>query len=1019
MHDDRAITEGRLDRFLTERILPAVHRRAAPLEVAAWEAPGEPVPVADALRQPYAPFATGQAWGAPWGTTWFRVSGSVPEQWYDDEERLPDGTRVEIVADLGFHGGGAGFQAEALAYLPDGSPLKAIEPFNAHLPWPVAPDEPMELYLEAASNPDIGGDWTFAPTPLGDLDTAGSTPLYRLNRVDVVLLDEPVWALAQDIATLRSLMRELPADRPRRHLVLRALERMLDVLDPDDLAATAGAGRAELAGVLAAPAAASAHAVYAVGHAHIDSAWLWPVRETIRKCARTFSNVLALMEDYPDFVFACSSAQQLKWMKDHHPAIFDGIKKKVADGQFIPVGGMWVESDTNLPGSEAMVRQFVAGKRFFQEEFGVDTEEVWLPDSFGYSAGLPQIVAAAGARWFLTQKISWNQTNRMPHHTFWWEGHDGTRVFTHFPPVDTYNSDLGGKDLARAERNYAEHGRAGVSLVPFGYGDGGGGPTREMVEAARRTRSLEGSPTVQLATPRQFFTAAEEDYPDAPVWSGEMYLEFHRGTYTSQARTKRGNRRSEHLLREAELWAATAAVRTGAAYPAAQLERIWQTVLLQQFHDILPGSSIAWVYREAERNYAAIEAELEAVIGTALAALTGDGNLDLVANAAPHARDGVAALGVAPGSGPGSIQEGTPVRAEQRSSDLVVGNGLVEFVVDERGALTSLRDLAADRELVPPGAAANVLQLHRDLPNAWDAWDVDDHYRRNVTDLLDADTVLIAGADESAVTVRVERSFGVSSVRQDLALRAGSRAVDIVTTIDWHERQKLLKLAFPLDVHAERSASETQFGHVFRPAHTNTSWDAARFEICAHRWIHVGEPGFGVAIANDSTYGHDVTRAARPGGGTTTTVRQSLVRAPRFPDPEADQGVHTMRTTVVVGAEIAGAIRAGYEINLPPRAIRGGRAIDPLVEIDHPGVLVEAVKLAEDGSGDVVVRLYEALGTRTTASITPRFDVAAAHLTDVIEREVEPPAGTTIDDDGTVRASLRPFQLVTLRYRRG
>ncbi|RIJ10133.1 alpha-mannosidase, partial [Clavibacter michiganensis subsp. insidiosus] len=317
----------------------------------------------------------------------------------------------------------------------------------------------------------------------------------------------------------------------------------------------------QLEAPLAAPAHASAHRVTAVGHAHIDSAWLWPVRETRRKVARTFSNVLALMDEDPDFVFAASSAQQYAWLKEDHPELFERLRQRVAEGRFVPVGGMWVESDTNMPGGEALVRQLVQGKSFFLEEFGIDSREVWLPDSFGYTGALPQIVRGAGAEYFFTQKQSWNETNTMPHHTFLWEGIDGSRVFTHFPPVDSYNSDLSGEDLARAERQHAEKAVSNASIVPFGWGDGGGGPTREMVAAAHRTRDLEGSPRVELGTPLSFFDAARAEIRDPHVWSGEMYLEFHRGTYTSQARTKQGNRRSEHLLREAELWLATAAVR--------------------------------------------------------------------------------------------------------------------------------------------------------------------------------------------------------------------------------------------------------------------------------------------------------------------------------------------------------------------------------------------------------------------------------------------------------------------------
>ena len=541
-----------------------------------------------------------------------------------------------------------GFQCEGIAWRPDGTIVKAISPRNQYIPLKLlGSGMSVDFYVEAAANPDLSQGWTFAATPYGDKATSGNEPKYRLGRIVIAELNQTVWELQQDVWTLSGLMHELPMELPRRHEILRALERMLDVMDPDDVPGTAAAGREALAGVLARPAYASAHHLLATGHAHIDSAWLWPVRETIRKCARTFSNVVALMDEDPGFVFSCSSAQQLAWIKELYPELFGRIREKVKTGQFVPVGGMWVESDTNMPGGEAMARQFLEGKSFFLAEFGVECEEAWLPDTFGYSAAMPQIVKAAGSKWFLTQKISWNQVNRMPHHTFNWEGIDGTRLFTHFPPVDSYNSELSGRELAHAERNYRDHGRGTTSLVPFGYGDGGGGPTREMLAAARRTANLEGSPKVELGSAAGFFARAQAEYEALPVWVGELYLELHRGTYTSQAKTKLGNRRSEHLLREAELWCATAAVRTGYSYPAAELKRLWRLVLLQQFHDILPGSSIAWVHQDAERNYAAVGKHLEAIIADAAGAVLGTGDTDFLLNAAPHGRDGVAALAAA------------------------------------------------------------------------------------------------------------------------------------------------------------------------------------------------------------------------------------------------------------------------------------------------------------------------------------------------------------------------------------
>ncbi len=1013
MHNDHALVEARLDRFVRDHLRPALYRDARPLSASAWSVPGEPVPFAEAVQQSFEPVPLGWKWGRAWSTVWLRVTGELPSEWVSAP---PAGTRVEVLVDFGYNRSRSGFQAEGLAYRPDGTVIKSIAPLNSYLPWPSA-DGPIDVFIEAAANLDVAGEYTFDPTPHGLWDTASDEPLYSLTQLEVALLDVTVWELLQDVWTLSGLMLELPDGSSRRHQIMRALEDMLDVLDPENVAGTARAGRDAVAAVLASPAHASAHRVLATGHAHIDSAWLWPLRETVRKCARTFTSAMDLMDEHPDFVFSCSSAQHYQWMKEQHPQVFARIREKVAAGQFVPVGGMWVESDTNMPGGEAMARQFIAGKRFFMDEFDVECEEVWLPDSFGYSGALPQIVASAGSRWFLTQKISWNQINSMPHHTFWWEGIDGTRVFTHFPPVDTYISELSGRELAHAEANFSEKGRATMSLVPFGWGDGGGGPTREMIAAAHRTADLEGSPRVTMGSSRDFFAAAEDEYPQAPVWSGEMYLELHRGVFTTQLRTKQGNRRNESLLRQAELWATTAALRTDYTYPHSELERAWHTVLLLQFHDILPGSSIAWVHREAEQSHTAVTESLEHIISKALEALAGQpgegGAVMLMVNASPIARDGVSALG----GDPAEFVH-PDVTADDVDGVTVLDNGVIRAVVDARGHLISLRAHADGREAIPAGAPANVLRLHRDLPNLWDAWDLDAHYMRTVTELLEVDErrVLVGNrADRSASVITVRR-VGASTIEQRLVLRPGVSALEIENHIDWHEREMILKLAVPLDVHADRIAAETQFGHLFRATHTNTSWDAARFEACQHRFVHIDEPGFGVAIANDSTYGYDVSRTTRPEGGTTTTVRFSLLRAPLFPDPESDQGEHLMRFRIQPGASISDAVALGYDLANPMRAVRSVAPIVPIVTSTDPAVVIETVKLAEDGSGDLIVRLYESLGGQARTVLRLDASAVAIESTDLLERRLEnepavPGGGSTIE------LPFRAFQLRTVRFR--
>ncbi|MEU6488857.1 MULTISPECIES: glycoside hydrolase family 38 C-terminal domain-containing protein [unclassified Streptomyces] len=1013
MHDERRRIEERVERVHSQRIKPAIYAASVPLEVAAWQAPGEPVPFAEAAAAPYAPFTMDTPWGPPWGTTWFRMSGRVPDDWA--------GKRVEAVIDLGFVGDWPGNQAEALVHLTDGTPLKAVNPLNQYVPIadPAVGGEEIHYLVEAASNPDILAGGFARPTPLGDVLTAGDKPLYTFRRADVAVLDEDVWHLDLDLQVLRELMAELGEHDPRRHEILHALDRAMDVLDLDDVSGSAAAVRAVLGPVLARPAHASAHTVSGVGHAHIDSAWLWPIRETKRKTARTFSNVTSLADEYEEFVFACSQAQQYEWVRDNYPRVWARIQESVKKGQWAPVGGMWVEADGNLPGGEAMARQLVHGKRFFIEHFGVETKGVWLPDSFGYTGAYPQLAKLAGNEWFLTQKISWNQTNKFPHHTFWWEGIDGTRIFTHFPPVDTYNACFSGEEMARAVRNYQEKGSATRSLAPFGWGDGGGGPTREIMERARRLKDLEGSAKVVVEHPDAFFEAAREEYPDAPVWVGELYLELHRATYTTQARTKQGNRRSEHLLREAELWATTAALHAPDwSYPYEKLDRLWKTVLLHQFHDILPGSSIAWVHREAEAEYARVAAELEELTAEAVAAL-GDGG-PRVFNTSPYARaevirtpEGGTAYVEVP-AGASAPLTGGSAPAAVTADGHVLDNGLVRIEVAEDGTLSSVRDLRADREvLADPG---NLLRLHTDLPNYWDAWDIDKHYRNRYTDLLEADSVTVVENDPLLGAIRVERTFGKGSrITQTITLRAGSPRVDFETEIDWHETEKILKAAFPVDIRAAHSSAEIQFGHIQRPTHTNTTWEAARFEVSGHRWVHIGEPGYGVAVVNDSTYGHDVTRTVRDDGGTTTTVRLSLVRAPRVPDPEADQGRHRFTYSLLPGASIEDAVAEGYALNLPLRVADSAGAPEPVVSVDGDGVTVEAVKLADDASGDVVVRLYESRGGRAQGVLRTGFALAGAQVTDLLERPLE---DAERDADGGVRVALRPFQILTLRLQR-
>ncbi|PWH07609.1 alpha-mannosidase [Brachybacterium endophyticum] len=1044
MHDDTRLIEERIQRFSRDHLTDAGRREQVPVRISAHALPGEPVPPARAIAaDDYRDIEVGQSWGRAWSTLWLHVTGTVPPGW-DRPEDL-----CELVVDLDFTDM-PGFQAEALVFTPQAEPLKAVNPLNSSLALQAGQE--IDLYLECAANPSVAGGWTFAPTDLGDPDTVPERELYTIRALHLQRSDRRVRELGRDVRALAGLMRELPEAGTRRAEILRGLEAALDVVDPDDLPGTADAAREVLRPLLARPAHDSALTVMATGHAHIDSAWLWPVRETIRKCARTFSNAIALMDAEPDFTFSVSSAQQYLWMKESYPGLFERIREKVAEGRFVPVGGMWVESDTNMPGSEAMARQFVAGKRFFLEEFGVETTQTWLPDSFGYSAALPQIAALAGQDDFLTQKVSWNQVNTFPHHTFSWEGLDGTSVFTHFPPADTYNGTLEPSELAFLERNFKEKGRSDVAIDLFGFGDGGGGPSPEMIAAGRRAADLEGSPKVEFAGPEQFFDRARDSYPEPPVWAGELYLELHRGTYSAQLATKQGNRRSEALLHEAEHLATLAALRADELYPHDALEEIWHDALLLQFHDILPGSSIAWVHRDAERNHASIRERAERIIETSLAALSrtvgpddpDTGEDEVLLNTAPV----VSRRGIAPYSAAPAPSRGEGVSVMRRGDRVALDNGLVSALLDGRGEILSLIDGASGREAIAPGDSGARLQLHRDTPNAWDAWDIDAFYRHVVRD-LDAPTSVevdeIAGGARITyrytTTAPAGSSAGVTGAGSEIAktfeLHPGDASLQITIDLDWKERRKALKLGFGLDLRAQVMSSEVQFGHVDRPIPVNTSWDAARFETCAHRFVHVAEGERGVALANDSTYGHDVLRTVREAdGGTTTTVRATLVRSPEFPDPGADHGIYSLRFALRPGADTADAIAEGYRTNLPERVVPGGvaRAAAPLARIEGaPGVLIETVKLAEDRSGDLVLRLYESHGERARARLVldvPGQDEPKVAAVDLLERPFGEDAPSHLASlvrdggDGTeerrgagsaIDLDLRPFEIRTLR----
>lgn len=1009
-------------------ILPLLHPLRSELEISMWEAPSEPVTHDEAAAQDFQRVEEGAEWGREWGTAWFRFRGVVPNDW--------SGFEVVAVVDLSFEDE-EGFGREGQVWM-DGVPVIAVSRNRKSIPLfkHAAGGETVDFLVEASANPKE--EWHWDSGRRSDPDAR----LFRLREAKLAVYDPEVFALLIDFRVCREAMLELAVESMRRARLRRGLDvvcRMMERGKRDWIPAA----REGLSSLLEARNGDTVHTITAIGHAHIDTAWCWPLRETIRKCARTFSTALAYMKDHPDYRFSASQPVQYLWMKEHYPAIYEGIREAVKRGQWEVMGAMWVEPDCNVPSGESLVRQLIHGKEFFEREFGVVSRELWLPDVFGYSAALPQILRKAGVDRFLTQKISWNDTNRFPHHTFLWEGIDGTRIFSHFPPVDTYNARVEARELLKADRQFAQKDRASRSLMPYGQGDGGGGPTLEMIERIRRFRDFEGVPRVEFGTVGSFCDAAEADIVDPPVWRGELYLELHRGTYTSQAHNKFMNRRCELLLRDAEFFDAICAVLapgellTEDPYPervvydvpghgpakdgsltAKSLDRAWKLLLLNQFHDILPGSSIHRVYQESRRDYVVIETIALAVREAGIRRLLGvPDSLLTVFNTLAHPRrevieqNGKPLWAEVPSAGyrvmdpdaaqglPDSVE---PVSLRECADGWVLANGLVELSVSSNGIIHSCRDLRSGRETL--AGPANEFHLLRDYPNRWSAWDIEASAMEDFEIVATDGRGTVEECGPLRVALAFDRPFGSSRIRQRLILRAGSPRVDFDTEVDWRECDRVLKVSFPLAIHTDHSVAEIQCGHVRRPTHRNTSWDAARFEVSIHRWIDLCEADFGVALLNNGIFGCDVL---------ANRVRLTLLKSASAPDPVADIGIHRRTFSLFphAGTTLEGrVVEEALSLNSPLIVRNGapeGPAVNSWLSADPLSITLEAFKRSEDGK-HLVMRWLEAGGRRAETSIHSSLPGLTFGETDLLENAVDSNPASTVQKH-------RPFDIRTYR----
>ena len=1032
---------SRCDRVMQQRVEPHVYETLAHCTLRAFDNPGEPEPSADVMARiragevEFRPFDVPGVWGTTWGTTWFEVTGRV-------DREAAAGRKVELVVDLGWLGHrGPGFQSEGLVYRADGTVVKSANPRNHWVPLVAADGTPnvelddegrFTVYIEAAANPFVEGPTPYAPTDLGEEATGRPDFPYTLGRMDVCAFNRDVFDYLMDLETVSSLMRELQHDDPRYWQLAKALQRSLNAYDERHLD-TVAAARAALAGVLSEPAASSAIDHIAVGHAHIDSAWLWPVRETRRKVARTVSNVLALMDEDPDFTYAMSSAQQYAWLEREHPDLFARMKARIAEGRFIPVGGMWVESDNMIPTGESLVRQITFGKRYFRERLGVDPRGIWLPDSFGYSGAWPQIARRAGYEWFLTQKISWNDATKFPHHSFLWEGIDGTPILTHFPPSDTYCSSMSMHELMYSQRNFLDKDLSRNAILLYGFGDGGGGPTREMTARIRRDHDLAGAPKVSFGTPDELFDRVRRDIVDdadgeTPVYRGELYLELHRGTLTSQQDMKRGCRNEESMLRAAEYLCAAASLKDGSyVYPRAELDGIWTTLLLNQFHDILPGSAIAWVHRQARAEYRRDIARLKAIAeeaGRVIAAAEPGDMLVTHAAIRPFAADAAQAWTVRPAAG-GPADE--PVAVRHDGGRVTLDNGRLRVAVEQDGTVSSMLDLAADRELVPAGARLGRYELLDNEPYQWDAWEIQRDALLTAHGLRSSHVESVDSLEDGSAVVRVVARNDDVTIVTCITLRPGAAALDFAAQVDWRTEEEFLKVDVPLAVQARNAQYECQYGMVERPVQKNSRGEEAMFESCTHRFVRVADASYAAAVVNASTYGSDVTPIHGEGAAACgTMVRLSLLSAPLYPDPRTDQGEHEFAWSVLADAGMPSVLDEAARLN--SATLDGIPAFEPLVRLrpDEGTAVLDWVKLADDGSGDVVLRVYEAAGGRAVAALETCEELRGATVreTNVLEDgPLDAGLARALGDDGAHPADgavlrLGPFQMATLRVSR-
>ncbi len=861
-------------------------------------------------------------------------------------------------------------------------------------------------------------------------------------RVSVQLIDEETEGLYYDLLIPHQILNYLPQGSSDYYEILTPVNEAINLLDLRDLGSenfkkSVTEARSYLnENLYSKTAQTSIGNVSCFGHTHIDLGWLWPVRQTVEKAQRSFATVMSLMERYPEYTFMSSQVPLYKWVKKEDPELYSRIKEKVAEGRWEPEGGMYCEADCNLAGGEGLVRQFLYGKRFFKDEFGVDSKVLWLPDVFGYSAALPQILLKCGIQDFVTSKISWNESNTIPNDLFKWKGIDGSEVMTHFmtmqnayngsaslPRYTTYGGVAGSVTMFKsAYERFTEKNITDKVMATIGWGDGGGGTTVCDCELMRRVNNgLPSLPKAKWHSVDSFITetrSAAEGNKYTSTWSGELYLEFHRKTYTSQAANKKSNRQSEFLLQNVETSAVIAGEIGNSSFDKPEHDKNWETVLLDQFHDILPGSSINEIYKQTAKDYAAISEYGNSAITADLNAISNkvaDSGV-LVFNPNGFAYSGavevdgkrVKVTNIPPKGY--SVVTPASFTGEVTFDGKTLENSYYSVVFDTDMNISSIYDKSENRELLKDGKTVRFV-AYEDFPREYDAWELSSYYVEKPYDVNDVtETSIVSEADRTGI--KVVRSFGRSTITDTVWLYKESKLIEFDDSADWHEKHILLKREFPLDVVSDKAACEIQFGYAERPTHQNTSWDWAKFEVCAHKYVDLSDGGYGVALINDCKFGHGL----RDGN-----ISLSLLCGPTYPDPECDMGKHEFKYALLPHASSlaqSDVLKEAFFFNNPCIAIEanGGNGTAPAsfstVSTENERLVIDTVKPAEDGNG-TVVRLYE--GKRCQGYETLNFGIKAnkVYLCDLLENELEEIEVI----DNAVTLPFKPFEIITLKVK--